>query len=124
MTPKELKRIADELEERKAREAIEKMRKRDADQGEMHETFMAQELRPGRAGARVGRGAASCAERPARGPGDKVSRDLDQRPRPRINNAEADWPASLEDFAKRAYDYYEGAAAHGLPAARRGSELQ
>jgi len=25
----------------------------------------------------------------------------------RINNAEADWPASLEGFAKRAYAYYE-----------------
>ena len=24
----------------------------------------------------------------------------------RINNAEPDWPASLEGFAKRAFDYY------------------
>jgi hypothetical protein len=106
VTPAELKRIADEIEERKAREAIEKMRKRDAEQGEMHETFMAQDLRPDvqeRVSASVRRAAENGQHElqvlkfPATWTNDRGRR---------INNAESDWPVSLEGFAKRAYDYY------------------
>lgn len=106
VTPTELKKLADEIEERKAHEAIEKMRKLDADQQGMHEAFMERELNPDvteRLSAAVRRAAQSGQHEiqvlkfPATWTNDRGRR---------INNAENDWPVSLEGFAKRAYEYY------------------
>jgi hypothetical protein len=106
VTAAELKKIAEEIEARKAREALDKMRKLDADQEALHRTFMEQAIRPD-ASERV-----SAAVRRAAENGQKEIQALkfpatwtNDRGR-RINNGDPDWPVSLEGFAKRAYDYF------------------
>jgi hypothetical protein len=106
VTAKELKRIAEETEARKAREALDKMRKLDSDQQALHQAFLEQEIRPD-APERI-----SAAVRRAAENGQKEIQALkfpatwtNDRGR-RINNAESDWPVSLEGFAKRGYDYF------------------
>ena len=46
ITPEELKRIADEQEMAKAREALEKKRKSEHERDQFHETFMSRDIHP------------------------------------------------------------------------------
>ena len=107
VTPTELKQLAEEIEARKAREAVERMRKADEDERHLREAFMEQELRSDvadrlsasvRRAAEHGQHEIVVLKFPAAWTNDHGRR---------INNAEADWPASLEGFAKRAYGYYD-----------------
>lgn len=106
VTPNDLKRIADEIEARKARETIEKMRRLEADQDELHRAFLERDIRPDvkeristavRRAAENGQHEIQALKFPASWTSDRGRR---------INNGEADWPASLEGFAKRSYDFY------------------
>ena len=106
VTPTALKRIADEIEARKARETIEKMRKLEADQDELHRAFIERDIRPDvnerittavRRAAENGQHEIQALKFPATWTNDRGRR---------INNLEEDWPDSLEGFAKRSYEFY------------------
>ncbi|HMR33702.1 MAG TPA: hypothetical protein PKA13_23475 [Geminicoccaceae bacterium] len=106
VTPNDLKRIADEIEARKARETIEKLRKLEADQDELHRAFLERDIRADvkervssavRRAAENGQHEIQALKFPAAWTSDRGRR---------INNGEQDWPASLEGFAKRSYDFY------------------
>lgn len=106
VTPSDLKRIADEIEARKARETIEKMRRLEADQDELHRAFLERDIRPDvkervssavRRAAENGQHEIQALKFPAAWTNDRGRR---------INNGEEDWPVSLEGFAKRSYDFY------------------
>lgn len=106
VTPNDLKRIADEIEARKARETIEKMRRLDADQEELHRAFLERDIRPDvkervstavRRAAENGQHEIQALKFPATWTNDRGRR---------INNGEEDWPVSLEGFAKRSYEFY------------------
>jgi hypothetical protein len=106
ITPAELNKMEQERESAAAREALEKKRRAEAEQRALHEAFMTTEIGPeaierfnaavlkateqGRREIMIGQFPASwCAD------GGR-----------RINNAQEDWPESLQGIAKRAYDYY------------------
>jgi len=106
VTPGDLKRIADEIEARKARETIEKMRRLEADQEELHRAFLERDIRSDvkervstavRRAAENGQHEIQALKFPAAWTNDRGRR---------INNGEDDWPVSLEGFAKRSYDFY------------------
>lgn len=106
VTPNDLKRIADEIETRKARETIEKLRKLEADQDELHRAFLERDIRADvkervstavRRAAENGQHEIQALKFPAAWTNDRGRR---------INNGEEDWPVSLDGFAKRSYDFY------------------
>ena len=106
VTPNELKRLQDELEAKKAAEAIARMRKVDEEQKHLHDAFVDREIRP-EAKERVNAAVRRAVENglsevqvitfPSAWTNDHGRR---------INNLEPDWPDSLEGFAKRAYQFY------------------
>jgi hypothetical protein len=106
VSPEELKRISSEIEAQKAREAFDLMQKKEAEKQKLQDAFFEREIRPD-AKERI-----SAAVRRAAGAGQREalivtfsSSWTTDRGR-RINNAEPDWPESLDGFAKRAYEYY------------------
>jgi hypothetical protein len=107
ITPEELRRIADEKEMERAREALEKKRKVEDEQHHLHDAFMSQEVHP-EVLERVSRAVKGAAER--------GERDLMAIRFPStyctdggraINNFEADWPKTLTGFAKRAFEFWQ-----------------
>jgi hypothetical protein len=105
--PDDLRRIADEIEMAKAREALEKKRKIDHERDEFRETFMAREVHP-EVFERVSKLVKSAAERGEREvlalrfPSSYCT-DGGRA----INSFEPDWPRTLTGFAKKAHDFYE-----------------
>jgi len=115
ITPEELRRIAEDKEIEKAREALEKQRKMDAERHAFHDTFMHQELPPDvmqRLTALV-RGAAERGEHEVlamRFPSEYCT-DGGRA----INNAEPGWPETLSGFARRGYEFWQRELApHGF----------
>lgn len=107
LRPKDLKSISAEAEMAKAREYVKREEKREAEQKDLREAFLHRDIHPEvkerlnnaiRRAAEQGHHELQIFTFPARYCNDGGRR---------INNAEADWPDSLEGFAKRAYEYYE-----------------
>lgn len=107
LRPKDLKSISAEAEMAKAREYVNREEKREAEQKGLREAFLHRDIHPEvrdrlnnaiRRAAEQGHHELQVFTFPARYCNDGGRR---------INNAEADWPESLEGFAKRAYEYYE-----------------
>jgi hypothetical protein len=106
LRPEDLRKISDDEDMTKAKKAMERQRKDEEEQSGLREIFMSRDIHP-EAQARVNAAVRRAAEQgnrqvlavtfPATYCNDKGRR---------INNLEADWPESLEGFAKKAYDYY------------------
>ena len=107
LTPDELKGITDKIHMAKVQEQFERVRKEQEEKRTLHETFLARDLDPD-VRARVNAVVRRAAEQglhevqvvtfPASYCNDQGRR---------INNAEPDWPESLEGFAKRALEFFE-----------------
>jgi hypothetical protein len=107
ITPDQLKHIAEEKEQEKAREALEKKRKADSEHDQLREAFMSREIHP-EVFERISRAVKNAAER---GQQEVLiirfsSTYTTDRGRA-INNFEPDWPKTLTGFAKRAYEFWE-----------------
>ena len=107
ITPDELRRLADEQEMARAREALEKQRKVDDDRHHLRDAFMAQEIHPDvfERVSRVVKGAAERGEREVlaiRFPSEYCT-DHGRA----INNFESGWPDTLTGFARRAYEFWQ-----------------
>jgi hypothetical protein len=106
-TPDELKVITDKIHMAKVQEQFERVRKEQEEKRTLHETFLARDLDPD-VRARVNAVVRRAAEQglhevevvtfPASYCNDQCRR---------INNAEPDWPQSLEGFAQKAYEFFE-----------------
>jgi hypothetical protein len=107
LSPRDLKEITSEAEaakmdeERKYKATQEKVKK------ELHEAFLSREIHPKvierindavTIAARQGRHQIEVLTFPCQFCNDRGRR---------INNGDADWPESLEGFAKKAYDFYD-----------------
>jgi hypothetical protein len=105
--PDDLKRIAEEVEMAKAREALEKKRKEDHERDAFRDSFMSREIQP-EVFERLSRLVKSAAER-----GEHEVMVL-HFPSAwcidggrAINNFEPDWPQTMTGFAKKAHAFYE-----------------
>jgi hypothetical protein len=106
MRPDDLKKISNDADMAKAQEYIRKAKKQEEEQKSLREAFMERDLHPevrDRVNAAVRRAA------------EQGNHELQVLTFPasycndggrRINNGEADWPSSLEGFAKRAQEFY------------------
>jgi hypothetical protein len=107
ITPDELRRIADEKEMEKAREALEKRRSIEDEQNHLRDAFLTQDLHP-QVHERLSRLVKSAAERgehevmAIRFPSAYCT-DGGRA----INNFEAGWPQTLTGFAKKAYEFWQ-----------------
>jgi hypothetical protein len=107
ITPDELRRLTEEKEMEKAREALEKNRKMDDERDHLRDAFMAQEIHP-EVFERVSRVVKSAAERGEREvlairfPSEYCT-DHGRA----INNFEPNWPETLTGFAQRAYEFWQ-----------------
>jgi hypothetical protein len=107
ISPDELRRIADEKEMEKAREALEKRRTAEDEQHHLRDAFLSQDLHP-QVYERVSRVVRSAAERGEREvmairfPSTYCS-DGGRA----INNYEAGWPDTLTGFARRGYEFWQ-----------------
>jgi hypothetical protein len=107
ITPDQLRRIADEKEMERAREALEKKRKADDDHHHLRDAFMSQEIHP-EVFERVSRVVSAAAERGEREVmALRFSSEYCTDGGRAINNVEPDWPQSLTGFAKRAYEFWQ-----------------
>jgi hypothetical protein len=106
VTPADLDKMEQERESAAAREALEKMRHAEQDQRSLHEAFLTREIGPEaieRFNAAVlkaveqGRREIMIGQFPATWCSDGGRR---------INNAEEDWPESLQGVAKKVYEYH------------------
>lgn len=106
VTPNELKKLQEDLEAKKAAEAIARLRKAEDEQKHLHDAFMAQEIRPDakerintvvRRAVENGLSEVQVLTFPSAWTTDHGRR---------INSNEPDWPDSLDGFAKRAYQFY------------------
>ena len=107
VTPEQLRRIADEKEMEKAREALEKKRKAEDEHAHLRDAFLAQEVHPDvfERVSKVVRSAAERGEREVlalRFPSTYCS-DGGRA----INNLEPGWPGTLTGFARRAYEFWK-----------------
>ena len=107
ISPEELRRVAEEKEMAKLREALEKKRKMDEELQQFHETFMTREIHPEvfNRVSRLVKGAAERGEREVlvlRFPSEYCT-DGGRA----INNFDPNWPDTLTGFAKRALDFFE-----------------
>jgi hypothetical protein len=105
--PDELKHITEDIENTKAREALEKKRKADHERDEFHDSFMARDIHPD-VFDRLSRLVKTAAEH---GQHEVLvmqfpSSYCTDRGRA-INNFEPDWPQTLTGFAKKAMEFYE-----------------
>jgi hypothetical protein len=107
ITPDELRRIADEQEMARAREALEKKNKADDERHHLHDAFMARELHQEvfERVTRAVKGAAERGERELMAVRFPSSYCTDGGRA--INNYEADWPETLTGFARRAYEFWQ-----------------
>ena len=106
LTPGELKGITDNINMAKVQEQFDRVRKEQEEKRALHEAFLAHGLDPDvreRVNAVVKRAAEQGLHEiqvftfPASFCNDQGRR---------INNAESDWPDSLEGFAKKAYEFF------------------
>lgn len=106
VSPVELNKLQDELDTAAAREALEKKRRAEQEQKELHEHFMTRDIGPEaidrfnaavRKAAEQGRHEVMVGQFPASWCSDGGRR---------INNNEEDWPESLQGIARRVYDYH------------------
>lgn len=106
LTPSDLRKLQDELEGRKAAEAIARRRKTEDEQKQLHDAFMSQEIRPDakerinlviRRAVENGLSEVQVLVFPSAWTSDHGRR---------INSNEPDWPQSLDGFAKRAHEFY------------------
>jgi hypothetical protein len=106
LRPEDLKKISDDIDMAKARKAMERMKHDEDEKASLHEIFMSREIHP-EAKTRINTAVRRAAEQGNRQvlviefPASYCN-DHGRR----INNLEADWPLSLEGFAKKAYDYF------------------
>jgi hypothetical protein len=106
LRPEDLRKLSEDEDMAKAKKAMERKRVEEEEQAGLLEVFMSRDLHP-EAKARVNAAVRRAAEQgnrqllavtfPANYCNDKGRR---------INNLEADWPESLEGFAKKAYEFY------------------
>jgi hypothetical protein len=107
MRPEDLKKIADDIDMAKAKKAMEHMKREEEEKAALKEIFMARDIHP-QAKTRINEAVRRAAEQGNRQilviefP-CKFCNDNGRR----INNLEADWPESLEGFAKKAYQYFQ-----------------
>jgi hypothetical protein len=106
VTPDELNKLQDERDTAAAREALEKERRTEQEQRELHEAFMSRKIGPQalerfnaavRKAAEDGRREIMIGQFPASWCSDGGRR---------INNNLEDWPDSLQGVAKQVYDYH------------------
>jgi hypothetical protein len=106
ITPDQLRRITDDKEMEKAKEALEKKRKVDEERDHFRDAFMSRDVHP-EVFARISKVVKSAAERGER----EVmlfrfpSEYCTDRGRA-INNFEAGWGETLTGFAKRAHEFW------------------
>jgi hypothetical protein len=107
ITPDELRRMAEENELARAREALEKKKRIDEERDSLHEAFMARDVHP-EVFERVSRAVTDAAERGehelmvVRFPSTYCT-DGGRA----INNFEAGWPDTLTGFAKKAHEFWK-----------------
>jgi hypothetical protein len=106
VTPAELNKIEQEHESAAAREALEKKRRLEDDQRALHEAFMTREIGP----EAIERFNAAVLKATEQGRREIM---IGQFPATwtidggrRINNAQEDWPQSLQGVAKQVYEYH------------------
>jgi hypothetical protein len=105
--PDDLRRIADEMEMAKAREALEKKRKIDHEREQFHEAFMTRDISPD-VFQRVSRLVKSAAERGEREVlAIRFPSSYCTDGGRAINSFEPDWEQTLTGFAKKAHEFYE-----------------
>src|SRR5215475_1932593 len=107
LSPDELKAIADKTHMAKVQEQFDRVKKEQDEKRALHEAFMSRDVHP-EVMARVNAAVRRAAEQglheiqvvtfPASYCNDQGRR---------INNAEPDWPVSLEGFAKKAHEFFE-----------------
>ena len=106
MRPDDLKKISNDAEMAKAQEYLKKAKRQEEEQKGLREAFLERDLHP-EARDRVNAAIRRAAE--------QGNHELQVITFPasycndggrRINNAEPDWPDSLEGFAKRAHAFY------------------
>jgi hypothetical protein len=107
ISPDALRRITDDIEMTKAREALEKRRRADHERDELRESFMNREIQP-EVYERLSRVVKSAAERGEREVlvvrfPSAFCTDGGRA----INSFEPDWPQTLTGFAKKAHEFYE-----------------
>jgi hypothetical protein len=107
VSPQELRRISDEKAMVEARKASEAMERQEAEKRSLREAFMHQDVHPD-VHSRVSAVVRRAAERGAQEVlilqfPSSYCNDSGRA----INNLEADWPKSLEGFAKHAYAFFE-----------------
>lgn len=106
ITPDELRRIADDKEMEKAREALEKKRKADDERHRFRDAFMSQDIHP-EVFERVSRVVKSAAERGEREVlAMRFPSEYCTDGGRAINNFEPNWPDTLTGFAKRAHEFF------------------
>jgi hypothetical protein len=112
ISPDELKRIANEIDMAKAREALEKKHKADHERNEFRDSFMNREIQPEvfERLARVVKGAAERGEHEVLALRFPSSYCTDGGRA--INSFEPEWPQTLTGFAKKAHEFYEKELAH------------
>jgi len=107
VTPDDLKRIAEEKEAEKLRQALEQKRKMDEAEQSLRDEFMTRDIRPDvherlsaalKQAAEAGLNELKVMEFPASFCSDGGRA---------INNYEETWPDTLQGWAKRAYDFFK-----------------
>jgi hypothetical protein len=107
LKPHDLKMIASDAEMRRMKEEAELKKKKAQQQDALHEAFMSREVQPNaierindavRIAAQNGQHQLQVLTFPASWCSDGGRR---------INNAEPDWPSTLEGGAKRGFEFYE-----------------
>jgi hypothetical protein len=107
ITPEELRRIADEQDMAKAREALEKQRKAEEERHHLRDAFMSRDLQPD-VMERLSRAVKGAAER-----GERelmvlrFSSEYCTDGGRAINSLEPEWPQTLTGYAKRAHEFWQ-----------------
>ena len=105
--PEDLRHITEEAEMAKVREIMERERRRDAEQKELHNAFLNQHIRPDAKKRFTDR----VREAAQRGEHEiqvvRFSSDFCSDGGRAINNFDPDWPSTLTGFAKEVYEIYE-----------------
>jgi hypothetical protein len=107
MTPAQLRKLGEDKAMAEARKSYEAMQKAEAEKKHLQEVFMSREPRPDgmerlmamvKTAAEQGKSELLVLQFPS-----TYLRDGGRK----INNFEADWPTSLDGFAKRAFEFFE-----------------
>jgi hypothetical protein len=106
LTPADLQKLTEQSMLVKVHQEFDRMKRQEEEQRQLRDAFMSREIHP-QVMERVNNAVRRAAEQGAheievlRFPSSYCN-DKGRR----INNAEPDWPDSLEGFARRAYDFY------------------